>query len=453
MKNYCLVSIAVVLAGIMALSIQGCGENHDSSAPPHEEHASEHAHEGHDHDGEAEECGDLELSITEVTEAMCEHTIPAYECAECRYEVGVVKIDPALMKGAAASTTGLVGLTKAGMENKSIAVRVTAEIRLNENTVAHISPKIGGVIRSVHVDMGTPVKQGDMLLTLESTELSQAVSDYTKQRAMVDLYGETYSREKSLYDQKITSRQEMLEARAQLEQAKADLQAGTERLKVLGLTEKDMKEVLTKDSSAQRGALSIRSPIDGTIIEKHAVVGEFVEPTTDIMFIANLDTVWVWSDIYERDLAHLLEKMKAGPVSVEVNQEAFPKRKFEGRVDYVGATMDEKTRTVKVRATIANENHLLRPGMFCDASVMSHAEEEVLTVPKSAVLSDGGVEFIYKHLKDDYYVRRSVKKGHVFDTSVEILEGVAPGETVVSDAAFLLKSDTLRSKMGAGCAD
>ncbi len=453
MKNYCLVCMSVFLAGCMFLIVPGCGEKQNVSAPSQERHVSEDSHEGHDHQREEEGHGDLGLSIKEITEAVCEHNIPTYECAECRYEVGVVKIDPALVKGTAGSTMGLVGLTKANRERESIAIRVTAEIRLNENTVAHISPKIGGVIRSVNVDIGTQVKRGDTLLTLESTELAQAVSEYTKRRAMVDLYVETYSREKSLYDQKITSRQEMLEARAQLEQAKAELQAAKERLKVLGYTEKDIHEVFTQNSSGQKDALSVCSPIDGTIIEKHAVVGEFVEPTSDIMFVANLDTVWVWSDIYERDLAHLLEKMEAGPVPVEVYQEAFPNRKFEGHVDYVGATMDEKTRTVKVRATIANEKRLLRPGMFCEVAVMGSAEEEVLTVPKSALISDEGVEFIYKHLKDDYYVRRAVRKGHVFDTSVEILEGVAPGEVVVSEAAFLLKSDTLRSKMGAGCAD
>jgi cobalt-zinc-cadmium efflux system membrane fusion protein len=372
---------------------------------------------------------------------------------ECQYEVGVVKIDPALLKDSPGSDTGLVGVTTAMMESKIIAINVTAEIRLNENAAAHISPKIDGVIRSVNVDIGTRVKRGDILLAIESTELAQEVSEFTKRQTMVNLHSKIYSREKSLYEQKITSHQEMLEARAQLEQAKADLQGAEERLKVLGFTEKEINKVLTEGLSTEQSVLRIYSPIDGTIIEKHAVVGEFVEPTSDIIFLADLATVWVWADIYERDLAHLLEEMETGPVPVEVRQDAFPNRTFAGHVDYVGAIMDEKTRTVKVRATIDNERYLLRPGMFCEANIMISAEEKVLTVPKSALLSDEGVEFIYKHLKDDYFVRRPVSKGHELDNSVEILEGVAPGELVVSDAAFLLKSDTLRSKMGAGCAD
>nr|MBP7323732.1 efflux RND transporter periplasmic adaptor subunit [Deltaproteobacteria bacterium] len=79
--------------------------------------------------------------------------------------------------------------------------------------------------------------------------------------------------------------------------------------------------------------------------------------------------------------------------------------------------------------------------------------EEVLAVPEPALLSDEGVHFIYKHLKDDYYVRRQVTKGREYAGNIEIVEGVNPGELIVADGAFLLKSDTLRSKMGAGCAD
>ena len=115
--------------------------------------------------------------------------------------------------------------------------------------------------------------------------------------------------------------------------------------------------------------------------------------------------------------------------------------------------MDEQTRTVKVRAVIDNRDGLLRPGMFCEVAIQIGSEEDVLSIPKSALLSDEGVTFVYKHWRDDYYVRRPVQKGREFSESVEITEGIAPGEVIVTDAAFLLKSDTLRSKMGAGCAD
>jgi cobalt-zinc-cadmium efflux system membrane fusion protein len=91
--------------------------------------------------------------------------------------------------------------------------------------------------------------------------------------------------------------------------------------------------------------------------------------------------------------------------------------------------------------------------MFCDVNIALSEEEEFLSIPKSALLTDEGIDFVYKHLRDDYYYRRPVEKGREFSHTVEIVEGLATGEVIVTDAAFLLKSDTLRSKMGAGCAD
>ena len=110
---------------------------------------------------------------------------------------------------------------------------------------------------------------------------------------------------------------------------------------------------------------------------------------------------------------------------------------------------------VKVRATIENPDRALRPGMFCEATINlgDGQVEEVLAVPRSAVLSDEGKDFVFKHWKGDFFVRQDVRKGREFFGVVELLEGLEGGETVVADGAFLLKSDVLREKMGAGCAD
>jgi cobalt-zinc-cadmium efflux system membrane fusion protein len=169
--------------------------------------------------------------------------------------------------------------------------------------------------------------------------------------------------------------------------------------------------------------------------------------------LADLTTAWVWGGLYERDLANVLTRMAAGIVPVEVTVPAFPGRVFTGQLNYVASTMDETTRTVKVRTVIANGDRLLRPGMFCEVRLLLTSDEDVLAIPKMALLSDEGVDFVFKHMKDDYYLRQNVTKGREFDDAVEILAGLEPGLTIVAEGAFLLKSDVLRSKMGAGCAD
>ena len=171
------------------------------------------------------------------------------------------------------------------------------------------------------------------------------------------------------------------------------------------------------------------------------------------MLLANLDSLWAWIDVYEQDLAQLGRAAAKQAVPVDVRVRAFPDRSFQGVIDYIGATMDEKTRTVKVRANVNNPDRLLRPGMFCRGAIAIGDGEQVLTVSKTAVLSDEGKDFVFQHWKDDYFVQRIVHVGRTFPDYVEILEGVEPGDSVITEGAFLLKSDVLREKMGAGCAD
>ncbi|MFH1681562.1 MAG: efflux RND transporter periplasmic adaptor subunit, partial [Candidatus Eisenbacteria bacterium] len=96
---------------------------------------------------------------------------------------------------------------------------------------------------------------------------------------------------------------------------------------------------------------------------------------------------------------------------------------------------------------------LLRPGMFCTARLFLGGGEEVLALPRDALLADEGEEFVFRHMEEDYYVRRPVRRGREFAERIEVIEGLEAGDRVVVEGAFLLKSDVLREKMGAGCAD
>lgn len=393
------------------------------------------------------------VSIEERVAVKCEHGMPTYQCAECRYEVGVVKLDASLLKrenGGGLVQTQTVALTKV-----FTVLPTTGEVALNDNAAVHISPRIAGLIESVSADIGARVKAGDTLLTLVSVELGRALADYERNRTLSDLSEKTFTRETKLREQKVSSEQDMIEAQMTFERHRTDLKASEQTLRVLGLTEDDLAGMREPSHGRGAGRLPVRAPIAGTIIEKHAVAGEMAEPGKDLMLLADLTTVWVWANAHSRDLARLLAAEKRGSVAVEITVAAFPDRQFKGALDYVGATMNEQTRTVKVRATVKNPDLELRPGMFCEAAISlgNGRAEEVLAAPRAAVFSDEGQSFVFKHWKDDFFVRQDVRKGREFFGMVEIIEGLQAGETVVTDGAFLLKSDILREKMGAGCAD
>jgi len=445
----------LMLAVLVAFSIcfaVGC----DRSAQPDD--AENAGHEAHDHgadpheahDGEAGEDG---LSFDEVEQARCEHDLFTYQCSTCRYEIGVVALPRSLLIGATEGPGGVVRTEVVTNRQVTPGLNVTGEVSLNENAAVHVSPRIPGVIESVSVDIGARVQPGDVLFRIRSVELGRALSDYERSRALTELAEKNLAREQRLFERRVASEREMIEARMVYEQHRTELKAAKQALHVMGLTQRDLAALRGESPDSETGTLAVRASIAGRIIEKHAVIGELVEPGKDVMLLADLSSVWVWADIYEQDLSSLLEAEKRRDIPVEVSVRAFPGRTFPGTIDYVGATMSEATRTVKVRATVGNAEGLLRPGTFCEIRVGVAGGEEALAVPSRALLSDEGRDFVFVHWKEDYYVRRFVKRGREFSGSVEIKEGLSPGQIIVTDGTFLLKSDVLREKMGAGCAD
>lgn len=424
----------------MTIVVTGCSRN---TAP--ENKAAKGEPEATPAEGQA-------LTVEEILKTRCSHGL-TIECDECRYEVGVVKVGKSLVSQAGGSATGLVKTITVAKHKVATSVRITGELAVNENAAVHLSPRIPGIINTVNVDIGAQVMKGDTLFTVDSVELGAALSDYEKNIAMAALSGKTFQREKALYEQKVGSENEMIEAQMRHEEYQAALKASEQKLHVLGLSETDIAAIAPSNHSSLGGSLAVRAPISGTIIEKHAVTGELVEPGKDVMILADLTTAWVWGEIYERDLAMVLTRMETGSIPVEVTVPAFPGRLFPGYLNYVAGKMDEATRTVKVRTVIANKERLLRPGMFCEVRLLMTSNEDILAIPKGALLSDEGVDFVFKHMKDDYFLRQNITKGRIFDDTVEVLKGIEAGATIVTDGAFLLKSDVLRSKMGAGCAD
>jgi cobalt-zinc-cadmium efflux system membrane fusion protein len=442
---------ALMVVGVTA---GGCGkEKAEPSAPPVAEagHAEHGDDDGHGHAAEPAPVGSA--SLEERLSAKCECGVPIYQCAECRYEVGLVKLDASLLKRADGG--GLVQTQTVSRTQVSAVLPTTGEVALNENAAVHISPRIAGIIESVSVDIGARVKAGETLFTLASVELGKALAEFERNRTLSDLTEKVLARETKLREQKVGSEQDVIDAQMAYEQHRTDLQASEQMLHVLGLTEGDLASMREPSHGAGAGRLSIRAPIAGTIIEKHAVSGEMAEPGKDVMLLSDLTTVWVWANVQSRDLARLLAAEKRGAVAVEVTVSAFPDRQFKGVLDYVGATMNEQTRTVKVRATVKNPDWELRPGMFCEValSLANGQSEEILAAPRAAVLADESKAFVFKHWKDDFFVRQDVRKGRDFFGMIEILDGLQAGDTVVTEGAFLLKSDVLREKMGAGCAD
>jgi cobalt-zinc-cadmium efflux system membrane fusion protein len=399
---------------------------------------------------EAEEVSDLDRAVKDLWAAQCEHKVPQYQCDECRYEVGVVKV-PAGLVGEDGKP-GLVGVVKPKGQSFSATRAFSGEVQLAQGKTVHVSSPLPGVIRSVAIDVGAVVKPGDVILEIDSHEVAEAKGDILKKAAARDLAKKNADREAQLFAKKISAEVEVQEAQARFTEAEIDLANARSRLVRLGVPEAEVAALDRNRPEQMNGFLPVRATQGGTVLERHASVGERVEAGKDLLLLSDLTEVWVWADIRGNDLPASMRKGGKG-ATFPAEVQAPGGKWYRGTLDVVSGVVNEQTRTMKARVVVANPDGVLRPGMFVSVRVQLSGGGKGLSVPRKAVLVDAGRSFVFVHKEGDYWIRRPVKLGRTSGDTVEVLSGVKAGQKVVADGAFLLKSDVLRKKMGAGCAD
>ncbi|MBC8367318.1 efflux RND transporter periplasmic adaptor subunit [bacterium] len=419
-----------------------CEIVHVSEQDDHVAEGEEDEHAGHDHGAEG---SDLDRSAAELFAANCEHDMHAFECESCSYEVGVVRLPKGLLD------SGLAKLTEAKPVDLDALARFTGEISFDEGLIAHLGTRVAGVVEKVHAKLGDEVAEGERLVTFLSGELAEAEADFLMTQAELAVAEAALLRQRELREAEISSEREWLEAQ-QDEASKrilADL-AGQKLLR-FGMGKGEIAEL----ESGRRGAdglLELRAPFAGRVLDLHAVLGEQWEAGEEIILFGDTSRLWVWVDVYESQLAAVSSAVDGYGLPVSLSVHSHPEKSFAGRIDYLDGRMDEHTRTVKARVILDNRAGHLRPGMFAEVEAVLSGGAGRLALPEAAVMEDEGRSFVFVHQHDDYYLRRPVNTGRRGAGNVEILDGLEPGQLIVAEGAFLLKSDVLRSKMGEGCA-
>jgi cobalt-zinc-cadmium efflux system membrane fusion protein len=413
-----------------------------AAAPSAESHADRSA-ETHE-EGKEREPSDLDRPVEELFNVTCEHGKKTFECDECRYETGVVRAPASLFEG------GLLKTVKAMRERIEVPLLLTGEVRFDERRVTHLNTQAEGIIRQVHVALGNKVNQGQPVIEIESVTVGEAQGAYLEAQATLRLARRNYERVAELRKEAISSEKEYLQSKQEFEAAEIRAESALGKLTRLGMAAADA-QALSQVSAL--GRLVLRAPAAGTVLSLHAVPGEVAMTEEPLATIGDNATVWVWADLYERDIALVSRKQQEKKLSATVAVKAYPGEEFPGVVDFISPSMEEASRTVRLRVEVNNPNGRLLAGMFANVKVFLPGEEEGLTLPRSAVLEDEGRLFVFVHHHEEYYVRRPVTTARSWGTNIEVAEGLNGGETVVAEGTFLLKSDVLRSKMGAGCAD
>lgn len=343
-----------------------------------------------------------------------------------------------------------------------------AELTFNGDRFAHISPRASGVVHRVEKSLGDTVDAGETLAILDSADLGAAKAEYLQAIAAERLWRTHLERQTTLAESGVTSRRDLLEAETRCAEACISLARAQQRLRNLGVnpestapndpsphTHSTGSEPLNVEQvslSADGSFLNITAPFAGVVVDRHAVLGEVVDSEHVMFSIAGCDPVtnspmlWMMLDIFESDAA----AVKIGQ-RVMMHLPSRPGEPVAGVIAWISPQVDPVTRTLKARADLVNPAADLRANTFGRAMITIHDREELVVVPRGAVQWEGCCNIVFVKQSETQYQPRKVKLGFETDGWCVISEGVQPGDLVVTDGSFLLKTEILKGSIGAGC--
>ncbi len=281
------------------------------------------------------------------------------------------------------------------------SLRAVARITADESRVARIHVRFGGYVEKLFVaEQGAPVRKGQTLAAIYSDEVFRI-------------------------------EQELLQAK---EWGDGLADRARQRLRVLGISPDEIAAMVKRGKPD--AVATIRSPVAGYVVALNVVQGDRVDPDRELFEVADLSRVWAIADVYERDLGRVESGLAAA-----LTLDAYPGKRFDGRIEYVYPRLEAETRTLPVRVAFANAQGALKPGLFGFVEIRLPAKSGV-TVPTEAVIDTGDRRYVFVETAPGHFDPRVVVTGERSGERLEILEGVTEGEHVASSGSFFIDSES-----------
>jgi Cu(I)/Ag(I) efflux system membrane fusion protein len=313
-------------------------------------------------------------------------------------------------------------LETAEVNESSVPIPLTlpGKVMLNERRRAQITARLAGRVEKVSAFAGDRVAAGQTLAQIFSQEFLAIQMEYLQALERTQRFGNESN------DQ-ATAKTILLSARSKLE--------------VAGMSEADLRQLET--AKEPLSDLPVRAPFGGAMLAAEVVQGQFVELGAHLFEIADLSTLWILADIYEQDLPRVHKGMKA---QVEVTP--YPREMFAATLTEIFGVIDAQTRTVKARLEVQNPQGKLKPEMFASVHLTTELGGSTIKVPASAILGETEKHFVFVALNDSTFEKREVRTGVETREIVEVLDGLATGERIVTRGGFFLKSELAKETFG-----
>jgi cobalt-zinc-cadmium efflux system membrane fusion protein len=318
-------------------------------------------------------------------------------------------------------------------------IRVPARIEVDEQRVARIGAAVTGRLTEIRAELGQRVHRGDVLAMLHSAELSSSQLAYLKAVSQDGLQLRAVSRAKLLFESDVISAAELQKRESELLQAQAERQTSHDQLKVLGMTEQDIKQL--EDTRSVHSLSSVIATLDGIVIERKITQGQVVQPADALFTVADLSHVWLVAEIPEQQAG----LVKTGGIS-EAEITALAEHSLKGKLIFVSDTIKPDTRTVTARMDVENSDRLIKPGMLASMLIRGVSHKYVM-VPMVAVVREENRDYVFVQIDAQHFQLRLVKLGPENAGVAPVLEGLLEGESIVTDGAFHLNNERRRKEL------
>lgn len=318
--------------------------------------------------------------------------------------------------------------------------RLPGVMKATPDRTAIVTSRTPGKVVAIHASLGQRVTKGTDLIDVQSVEIEKLETDLLQAENRLRLAQSDAERARALVDKGIAARKELIAAENQLEGVKNDIEGFIRQLVLLGVPRTAIEQLRRERLVT---VLHIPAPIDGTVVERAAVLGQVVEPVTPLLKIVDTSVLIAQGSAPE----DLLRELKVGqPVRVTVA--AYPGKRFEGRLTFIHPQIDPERRVAHVWAEIRNPDGQLKEDMFAQLAVVVGGGPEALVIPTAALMSEGGLEFVFTETPAGF-MRTSVLVGARNDQYVEIKQGLSPGAKVVTDGKRQVFTVFLAARSGA----
>ncbi len=314
-----------------------------------------------------------------------------------------------------------------------VDLTLPGELVVNADRIAHVVPRISGVVQEVRKNLGDKVHEGEVMAVVESRELADSTAALLAARERMNLAQSNFAMEEKVWLKKISPEQDYVEAKNRLAEANIELHNAEQKLRALGFSEEYIAQLPAR-SGKSTTLYEITAPFSATVIEKHISLGEVVSTETAGFVVADLSSVWVHLDVQQKDLMLIKVGQKA---TIEV-----PNSNISGTgiVTFLDPIATATNRTIHARVVLPNIGGQFRPGLFVKGRILLEDLEVSLLVPNEALFMMDGKMCVFVEEEEGFRLR-PVTGGRSSDTHSEILSGLSAGEVYVAKEAFTLKSE------------